>query len=112
MAKYYFPDNEDENICYTIKGHRKQMIENGETERKVFAAKVSSDKDYFFCHEFGEIGEKAPMGDGCGKFCSMYKPRNGKSGCCKYFRNLYESTGIPKIIKQKYVLQHTKNQTT
>lgn len=32
----------------------------------------------------------ALSGEGCGKECSYYKPRNGKNGRCRFSRNCYE----------------------
>lgn len=34
----------------------------------------------------------------CGKQCQDYKPRNGKSGCCKFVGNMYEHGAKVTII--------------
>jgi len=95
MSKYYFSDN-DEETCYTIAGHKQQMIDNNEVERIVFEAKISDEKGFFYCKVMGEIGEV----DGtCGKDCIMYIPRNGKSGICTSYRKLYAQTDKSRTIK-------------
>ena len=42
--------------------------------------------DFFFCKSVSEAGEKG----NCGKFCSDYEPRNGKSGICRHYGKVYE----------------------
>lgn len=98
MSKYYFSDNKEE-MCYTIKGHKQQMIENRETERTVFEAEKSGENDWFYCIAIGYVGIKPPQGDPCGRQCDLYEPRNGKSGCCKSFRKLYISSDKSRVIK-------------
>lgn len=100
MSKYYFSDN-DEEMCYTIEAHKDQMRFNKEAERIVYKAIKSSEKGYFYCKSLGEIGERPPSGEPCGKECIMYIPRNGISGCCKSFRTLYACSDEQKIIKLK-----------
>jgi hypothetical protein len=102
MPKYYFSDD-DEEMCYTIECHKQQMRDNEETERTVFEAIKSDEKDFFYCKAIGEIGAKPPEGDPCGKECIMYIPRNGISGCCMSYRTLYTSSDVSKVIKiEKY----------
>ena len=78
MKKYYFRD--DDELCYTIEGHKDIMRFNEEKEIEVFEAKIDRGLGYFYCHEYGEVGES---GESCGKQCDGYSPRNGKSGICK-----------------------------
>ena len=42
---------------------------------------------FAWCREFGAPIEK---GEGCGKLCEKYSPRNGKSGMCMEWRHCYE----------------------
>lgn len=62
------------------------MKENGLTELTANEAVKIKLKSYMYCklHGMGESGM-------CGiKWCSDYKPRNGKSGCCNHLGSLYE----------------------
>jgi hypothetical protein len=97
MSKLYFSELDDER-CYTISAIKEQMAENGINELKVYEAKRVIGEDYFYCTEFQDIGE---VGQDCGRFCSKYSPRNGKSGRCKYSGHCYEATGNIRIIKLK-----------
>lgn len=98
MSKYYFSDN-DEEMCYTISAHKQQMRDNEETERTVFEAIKSSENGFFYCKAFDSVGaNESEGGEPCGRACDKYKPRNGKSGCCKSLRKLYTSSDISKII--------------
>ena len=63
---------------------------------EVFEAKREVGSDYFFCTELDEVGE---VGQGCGKFCYHYKPRNGKNGRCKHSGSVFEQTEKTKILK-------------
>lgn len=87
MAKKYFRDEEDE-FCYTKASIIEQMKNEGITKLTVIEAQ-RTDVDYFFCKEFDTVGER---GEGCGKECEAYIPRNGKSGICKHWRHCYEPT--------------------
>ena len=65
------------------------MIENALVELTVSRAVKIKVNDFFNCKING-IAEKDSMT--CGKkWCSMYSPKNGKSGCCKYIGSLYET---------------------
>jgi hypothetical protein len=77
-----------ENDCHDY------MIDNHLTELKVYKAKRITGIDDFYCREFNEIGEKG----NCGNECESYKPRNGKSGCCKHNTPCYEPSKIVTLI--------------
>ena len=64
------------------------MIENELVELTAFKAKRIKVNDFFFCKKNGVV-EKDNMTCGI-KWCSMYSPKNGKSGCCKHVGNLYD----------------------
>lgn len=85
--KYYFENGSE--YCYSKKIHLEEMRENLEHTREVFEAKREVGTDYFFCKEFGEVGE---VGVGCGKQCNSYKARNGKNGRCIHSGHCYEQT--------------------
>lgn len=95
MPKFYF-NSYDEN-CYTLAYFKEYMKENGIKETQVFEAVADKGSPYFYCNEFSEIGE---VGQGCGKICESYKPRNGKNGRCVHSGHVYDQ-GKSKIIKIK-----------
>lgn len=96
--KYYFEFLDAEN-CYLEDHFYELMKENKLSEMKIYPAKMVIGEEYFWCDEFGEVGES---GDCCGKFnCAKYIPRNGKNGRCKHHRNTYEPIDQPIIIKDK-----------
>lgn len=90
MAKFYFSSHEPEH-CYPKQYHLDFMKENRIKEMTVFEAKAEIGSDMFFCKELMEVGAKGE-GDGCGKMCQHYKPRNGKSGRCIHSGHVYEQT--------------------
>lgn len=83
---YYFL-NKDSERCYEKNYFLDQMWYQDFKELKVFKAIKSKDKDFFFCKHFDEVGETG----NCGKECSAYSPRNGKSGICKHHGFCYEA---------------------
>jgi hypothetical protein len=97
MMKYYFSEI-DEERCYTLKHIREMMEEENITEMDIFEAKIETRTGTFYCREFGEVGI---VGEGCGKFCDKYAPRNGKNGRCRYSSNCYIPTDKVKHIKIK-----------
>ncbi len=97
MARYYFATTDGEN-CFPIDHFRDEMRQQGITEMQVYPAKIQIGEDYFFCQEFGEPGLK---GEGCGKDCESYDPRNGKNGRCRYSANCYEPEDKPVTIKYR-----------
>ena len=81
--KLYFCKDIDERICST----KDYWLCEMETETVVLINAIRVNiADSFFCQYSNDVGEK---GD-CGKFCDVYQPRNGKSGCCKHHGFLYE----------------------
>lgn len=90
--KLYFL-TKDTEYCQNIKSIFEEMIAQGLKETEVYEAIKTKDNNYFFCNEFGEVGEKGI----CGKGCISYNPRNGKSGCCKHLGNLYRLGNLVTI---------------
>jgi hypothetical protein len=93
--KYYF-ETQDSEKCYTIDYFYEQLSDDL-PEMTIYPAKIMYGSDYFYCQEYGEMGEK---GEGCGRFCDFYKPRNGKNGRCRHSRNPYEPAEKPITIKK------------
>lgn len=81
MSKYYFMNVDDEH-CHTKKDILDMMKWDEVETKEVFEAVRETGTDYFYCKEHGEVGDISE-GD-CGRSCSDYAPRNGKSGCCKH----------------------------
>ena len=76
---------------------REYMVENGLTEIDAHEAVYAYVKDFFHCKING-VAERD--GHTCGsKWCSQYKPRNGKRGMCKHQGKLYEASETETIIK-------------
>jgi len=94
MKKLYFPKDNPE-YCNTLDYFRDEMKENGINRMELVRAKMVTGESYFFCSFHGEVGE---VGEGCGKQCSKYKPRNGKNGRCIHSKNTYEPTDEIKIL--------------
>ena len=83
MKKYFMPYSD---LCYPLSVIKKDMKEMGIEEIELTEAIPYKDPNYIWCgfnHEVGERGE-------CGKFCSDYSPKNGKSGCCRHLGKLNE----------------------
>jgi hypothetical protein len=95
MAKFYFREDDDER-CYLKKDILEEMKEYGPAELKIFEAVRTTGEGYFWCTVNQEVGE---VGQDCGRFCSDYKPRNGKNGRCRFSGHCYEPTGKFEIIK-------------
>lgn len=92
--KLYFSEYED--LAYDISYWKQQMKINIIQEMRLFEAEIDYNTGYFWCEMFHEIGES---GEGCGKMCEKYKPRNGKNGRCKFHKNTYSQTDKIKILK-------------
>jgi len=97
--KYYFCDAYDESVrCHTLKFLQDYANENEITDLRIVEAKIETGTSYFYCTEYGEIGE---TGESCGKTCDKYLPRNGKSGRCKSHSNCYIETDIVIFLNPK-----------
>ena len=78
MSKYYFYNKGDE-FCEPLDLIRERIEDDELTQKTVFTAKRVTGEGHFFCKKYQEVGE---VGEGCGKTCKDYKPRNGKNGRC------------------------------
>lgn len=95
--KYYF-ERLDSEGCYPKEYFIDQMKDNDITEMEVYPAKVEYGTGYFWCSEYGEIGE---IGETCGHLCDEYRPRNGKKGRCVSHKNCYTHAEKPITLKHK-----------
>ena len=95
-TQFYFK-KQDSEICYDKKYFQDYMNENGLTEMEVFEAIPEKINGIFWCKYYCSCGNKGE--DGCGKDCPHYTPRNGKSGCCKYYTNILYTHGEKIILK-------------
>lgn len=93
--KFYFQKGEP--MCFTKQHHLEFMQEYNIQEMEVCEAKREVGNGFFFCKKYDEIGESSDTG--CGRSCEGYLPKNGKSGCCKYYGYTYECTD--KIVTLK-----------
>jgi len=78
----------DEHGCYPIARHLDQMEENAQAERKLYRARPEVGSSIRYCTEFGEHVER---GEGCGRQCDSYEPRNGKNGLCRHSAHCYDA---------------------
>lgn len=85
----YFEVGNEEN-CYPRQYFQELANDRGMVVN-IQKAKVQYGNGYFYCDEFGEVGE---VGNGeCGILCSSYSPRNKKSGRCRHSKNTYVASG-------------------
>ena len=90
MEKLYFED-EDGEMCYSEDYFQQLMKDNENTEIEVYEAVKEKIAGIFWCGKLDFCGDKTFEYDNpCGKQCEEYAPRNGVSGCCRYYKtNLY-----------------------
>ena len=75
----------------------------------VFLAITYNKSDMFYCKKNREYYDKYDDFISCGKTCSSYIPRNGKSGCCKYRKNAYTYIeGTEYILNVDGILEEIK----
>ncbi len=86
MARYYFDQNKE--MCYTLDYWLEHMRHCDIAELKAFEAIPEYGSGFFFCSYYGTIGE---VGEGCGKICKAYLPRNRKNGRCRYSNYTYSA---------------------
>lgn len=76
--KYFFMQETEPEYCYNLSYFIEKLTEFANSEGKLILveAKISHERDIFFCSEFGEPGSTSESE--CGKSCDSYDPRNGK----------------------------------
>ena len=93
MARYYFSSDNEES-CHTLDYFRESILSGDELT--VYPAKMIVGGGFFYCRYVEDVGE---VGEGCGKVCDWYSPRNGKNGRCRHSANCYEPDySKPKIL--------------
>lgn len=85
----YFCPEISEEYCYTLNRIVDEMNEQELQQVTVAKAVRETNTNYFFCKAI-DLPLSKKDDDPCGKSCSDYEPRNGKSGCCKYRGFCYE----------------------
>jgi hypothetical protein len=88
----------DEDYCYPLTSVLQTMKEYEHEEVVVILAEREKNADAFFCKFHDECGYR---GEGCGKECEGYSPRNGISGICNHYGYCYEPT------EQRFILKST-----
>jgi hypothetical protein len=96
--KMYFA-NKDSEICHEESYFRGIMKLNNLSAAIVYKAVKERIIGAFWCKEFEKWGENDGMT--CGKICSKYSPRNGKSGICRRWSNINYEPGEEVILKLK-----------
>jgi len=69
------------------------MKSEGLTEIEVIKAIPEKINGIFWCKLYGTCGDRSADVDKCGRSCEHYTPRNGKTGCCKYYTNILYTHG-------------------
>ena len=87
--RYYFEVGNWEN-CFDLDYYKDRIID-GEKSIDLVGAVIDYGGDSLWCVTQGEMIERGD--NDCGKMCSFYQPRNGKSGMCKEARNGYTYNG-------------------
>lgn len=98
MRKLYFMYDNEEDL-YTLDELKQIMEEESIQEMEIYPAEPYKDDDYFWCKHIGEYGDKNELP--CSTGCDNYSPRNGKSGCCRYYSTTFYGPGDKKIVLKK-----------
>lgn len=83
MKQQFYFENEDAEICYTEDYWKDHMRMEGTAKIEVMQAVPDKIPGIFWCKNDAFCGDDSSQT--CGKQCNAYAPRNGKSGCCKYY---------------------------
>lgn len=99
--KFYFEVGDWEQ-CLPLDYFEERLKESDAKELHIVGAVIDYGGDGMYCSESGETMYK---GEGeCGLSCSLYKPRNGKSGRCCYSKNCYRDSGEAFVLTESGVL--------
>ena len=101
--KYYYSNELCDDGVMTLEEAKETLKEDDVEEIELEEMK----RDYggeMYCNKNEEFPEKGY----CGLSCSMYAPRNGKSGRCRYLENGFTGTG-KKFILTKSGLKEAEN---
>lgn len=99
MAEQFYFASKDDDICYHRSYFEGLMEYEGWDEMTLYKAKRQDVDGYFWCNHYEMVGEKSE--GGCGMQCNAYAPKNGKSGCCKYYSlKMYEPTDETLLLRK------------
>lgn len=100
MKKQYYFKDVDSEICYPKEKFLADMKADGEVEITVLeAVPYRESGGVFWCKDQCFCGDDSS--ETCGKHCSSYVPRNGKSGCCKSHTTILYAHGDEVMLKIK-----------
>jgi len=103
MATYYFDAlcvDDDEIRAYPIKRHLQEVRDDEVSERILYPAVPMRGTGDFYCTELGFHGKRGEDFEPCGRLCSDYEPRNGKSGRCRHSSHVYDyDMASPVLLK-------------
>ena len=99
MSKMYFYNSEDDELCYDLPSIKSKMIDDEIKEKVVIVGERMPADGQFWCSVHLISGDSGDHG--CGKGCREYEPRNKKSGCCRFRKNLYGATDETITVKLK-----------
>lgn len=97
MSKMYFYDSEDDELCYDLPSIKAKIVDDEIKEKVVIIAEPITGINQFWCSTHRMSLDASD--NECGKVCKEYEPRNKKSGCCRFRKNLYGATDETKTIK-------------
>jgi len=97
MKKQYYFEDEDAEVCHQLDHWEEHMRTEGLTEIEVMKAVPDKIPGIFWCRHVEFCGEDSS--DTCGNQCNGYKPRNGKSGCCKHYTTQIYTHGEKIVLK-------------
>lgn len=99
MKNQFYFKSEDSEICYNESQFQEQMRLDNVKEMEVYKAESFKNSGSFWCKSDCFCGDDSS--DYCGKQCESYAPRNGKSGCCKYYTATLYIPGEKVVLKSK-----------
>lgn len=88
--KYFMAKGEE--YAWPLKEFKTRIAE-GETEAFILEEEKRDIGGEMWCWLHGIFVERGHICGDCGKRCSDYKPRNGRSGCCRNLSNGFVRTG-------------------
>lgn len=102
MSKKYFDadryDAGDDNIlAYSAAEHADEINGSNVEQRRLYRARPMHGVEFFWCTALHEVGLK---GEGCGRQCDSYEPRNGKNGRCRHSAPCYEADRTEVLVLQ------------
>ena len=97
-GKLYF-ENRFSTACYSEAFYQNVMIRRCIDEMSLYEAVPEKIEGIFYCRSAQLIIENDS--EFCGRDCSIYSPRNGKSGCCRHYSKTIYTFGEKIILKRK-----------